>query len=350
MLYTVALMSVERMEIGVVGAGAWGTALADQLASMGHGTTLWSHEPEVAQEIRETGVNGTFLPGHRLQESIRATNDLDECVRGKAMIVVAVPSHHVRRVASGFRGALQRGTLLVSASKGIENETLMTMSEVYSDVLESNFHKHFAVLSGPSFAVEVARRMPTAVTIAAWDQRTAVRVQQAVSSTWFRGYTSTDVVGVELGGALKNVVAIAVGAMDGAGFGHNTRAGLITRALSEISRLAVRRGGNPLTVSGLSGLGDLILTCTGDLSRNRTFGFRLGRGERVQDILSSQRQVVEGYLTARSAHELVSQLGVEATILEHTYRFLHDNESGRPISEFVYDVMSRELKAEVAWV
>lgn len=342
-------MSVETMNVGVVGAGAWGTALADQLASLGHRTTLWCYEREVAEEIRETRHNGTYLAGHRLHELLRPTNDIVECVQDKQMVLVAVPSHHVRRIAGDIRGALARGTLLVSASKGIENETLMTMSEIYSDVLESNFHKHFAVLSGPSFAIEVARRMPTAVTIAAWDHRTAVRVQHAISSTYFRGYTSTDVTGVEMGGALKNVVAIAVGATDGAGFGHNARAGLITRALSEISRIAVRKGASPLTVSGLSGLGDLILTCTGDLSRNRTFGFRLGKGERVQDILSGQRQVVEGYLTARSARDLARQLGVDASILTSTYQFLHENNEGRPVSEFVYDVMSRELKPEFAY-
>jgi len=342
-------MSVETMDVGVVGAGAWGTALADQLACQGHRPTLWCFEREVAEEIRETRHNGTYLPGHRLHDMVRTTNDIVECVQGKQMVLVAVPSHHVRRLAGEFRGALPRGTLLVSASKGIENETLMTMSEIYSDVLESNFHKHFAVLSGPSFAIEVARRMPTAVTIAAWDHRTAVRVQHAISSTYFRGYTSTDVTGVEMGGALKNVVAIAVGATDGAGLGHNARAGLITRALSEINRIAVRKGASPLTVSGLSGLGDLILTCTGDLSRNRTFGYRLGKGERVQDILQGQKQVVEGYLTARSARDLARQLGVEAAILTSTYQFLHENSDGRPVSEFVYDVMSRELKPEFAY-
>jgi glycerol-3-phosphate dehydrogenase (NAD(P)+) len=340
-------MSNDTMRVGVIGAGAWGTALADQLAQKGHDVTLWCFEPEVADEIRASGVNSTYLPGHRVAPAIRPTVALDEALRESQMVVVAVPSHHVRRIATELRAHLPRSSYLVSASKGIENETLMTMSEIYSDVLESNFHKYFAVLSGPSFAVEVAKGMPTAVSIASWDQRTAVRVQHAFSTTFFRGYTTTDVIGVEIGGALKNVIAIAVGAMDGMGFGHNTRAGLMTRALSEINRIAVRKGANPLTISGLSGLGDLILTCTGELSRNRTFGLRLGRGEKVQDILSSQRQVVEGYLTARSAHDLVGQLGVEAAIIEKIYEYLHENEQARPISEFVYAVMSRELKPEV---
>lgn len=342
-------MDNERLRTGVVGAGAWGTALADQLARKGHQVALWCFEPDVADSIREARENSTYLPGHRLHEAIRPTTDLAEAVRDKDMVVVAVPSHHVRRIATAFRNDLGRTTMLVSASKGIENDTLMTMSDVYCDTLESNFHKYFTVLSGPSFAIEVAKGMPTAVTVAAWDVRTAVRVQHAISTTFFRCYTSTDVIGVEMGGALKNVVAIAVGAMDGMGFGHNTRAGLMTRALSEISRISVRMGANPLTLAGLSGAGDLILTCTGELSRNRTFGYRLGKGEKVHDILSGQKQVVEGYLTSKSAYHMIRQLNVEAAIFEQIYHYLHGNEEGRPISYFVHEVMSRELKPEVSY-
>ncbi len=342
-------MDTEVLRTGVVGAGAWGTALADQLARKGHQVKLWCFEPDVAASIRETRVNSTYLPGHSLHPAVIASNDLGEVVRDKDLVVVAVPSHHVRRIATEFRNDLGRTAILVSASKGIENDSLMTMSEVYSDTLESNFHKYFTVLSGPSFAVEVARGMPTAVTVAAWDMRTAVRVQHAISTTFFRCYTSCDVVGVEMGGALKNVVAIAVGAMDGMGFGHNTRAGLMTRALSEISRISVRKGANPLTLAGLSGAGDLILTCTGELSRNRTFGYRLGKGEKVQDILSGQRQVVEGFLTSKSAWHLIRQLHVEAAIFEQIYEYLHGNVEGRPISHFVHEVMSRELKPEVSY-
>ncbi len=342
-------MDNQVLRAAVVGAGAWGTALADQLARKGHTVALWCFEPEVAEAIRETRVNPTFLPGHTLHSSVQPTTDLGEAVRGSEMVVVAVPSHHVRRIATAFRNDLGRTAILVSASKGIENDSLMTMSDVYCDTLESNFHKYFTVLSGPSFAIEVAQGMPTAVTVAAWDLRTAVRVQHAISTTYFRCYTSTDVIGAELGGALKNVVAIAVGAMDGMGFGHNTRAGLMTRALSEIGRIAVRLGANPLTLSGLSGAGDLILTCTGELSRNRTFGFRLGKGEKVQDILSGQKQVVEGFLTSKSAYDLIRQLGVEAAIFEQIYNYLHCNTEQRAISHFVHEVMSRELKPEVTF-
>jgi len=342
-------MDNEVLRTGVVGAGAWGTALADQLARKGHQVDLWCFEADVAEAIGQTRVNAVYLPGHTLHQAVQPTTDLGKAVRGKDMVVVAVPSHHVRRIATQLRNDLGRTTILVSASKGIENDTLMTMSDVYSDTLESNFHKHFAVLSGPSFAIEVAKGMPTAVTVAAWDVRTAVRVQHAISTTFFRCYTSTDVIGVEMGGALKNVVAIAVGAMDGMGFGHNTRAGLMTRALSEISRISVRMGANPLTLAGLAGAGDLILTCTGDLSRNRTFGFRLGKGEKVHDILANQKQVVEGYLTSRSAYHLIRQLRVEAAIFEQIYHYLHDNEQGRPISHFVHEVMNRELKPEVSY-
>lgn len=343
-------MSSEKLVIGMVGAGAWGTALADQLAKKGHSVTMWCYEADVVEAIRETGTNHVYLPGYTVDRAIRVTTDLTEAVEKKEMVVVAVPSHHVRSLATQFRNDLGRDTVLVSASKGIENESLMTMSEVYSDVLESNFHKHYAVLSGPSFAIEVARGMPTAVSVASWDHQTAVRVQHAVSSTYFRGYTTTDVIGVEIGGALKNVVAIATGVIDGSGFGHNTRAGLITRGLSEMTRVAVRKGASPLTISGLSGLGDLILTCTSELSRNRTFGLRLGKGEKTQDVLTGQKQVVEGYLTARSAHDLIRLLSVEAAIIESTYEYLHENDQKRPISHFVYSVMSRELKPEVSYL
>lgn len=339
----------DKLRTAVVGAGAWGSALADQLAKKGHDVTLWCYEPEVADAIHRTRVNEVYLPGHSLHASVVPTNELIESVRDKDMVVVAVPSHHVRRIASEIGGHLGRNTWLVSASKGIENESLMTMSGVYSDALETNFHRNYCVLSGPSFAIEVAQGMPTAVTVAAWDHRTAQKVQQAFSSTYFRCYTSTDVIGVELGGALKNVVAIAVGAVDGMGFGHNTRAGLMTRALSQIARIGVPLGANPLTLSGLAGAGDLILTCTGDLSRNRTFGYRLGKGESVDAILSGQPQVVEGYLTSKSAYHLIRQLGVEAAIFEQIYMYLHENEDNKPIGHFVHNVMSRELKPEVTF-
>jgi glycerol-3-phosphate dehydrogenase (NAD(P)+) len=337
----------QTMRAGVVGAGAWGSALADQLAKKGHQVSLWCFESEVADAIASGRVNEVYLPGHALHHDVTPTTDLLGCVRGKDVVVVAVPSHHVRSIAQRIGHELGRDTLLVSASKGIENESLMTMSGVYSDALEINFHKNYSVLSGPSFAIEVAKGMPTAVTVAAWDHRTAKRVQEIFSSTYFRCYTSTDVIGVELGGALKNVVAIAVGAVDGMGFGHNTRAGLMTRALSQIARIGVPLGASPLTLSGLSGAGDLILTCTGDLSRNRTFGYRLGKGESVEAILSGQPQVVEGYLTSKSAYHLIRQLGVEAAIFEQIYLYLHENEDRKPIAHFVHNVMSRELKPEL---
>jgi len=337
----------QTMRAGVVGAGAWGSALADQLAKKGHQVSLWCFEPEVADAIAAARVNEVYLPGHTLHDDVTPTTDLLDCVRAKDVVVVAVPSHHVRSIAQRIGHELGRDTLLVSASKGIENESLMTMSGVYSDALEINFHRNYSVLSGPSFAIEVAKGMPTAVTVAAWDHRTAKRVQEIFSSTYFRCYTSTDVIGVELGGALKNVVAIAVGAVDGMGFGHNTRAGLMTRALSQIARIGVPLGASPLTLSGLSGAGDLILTCTGDLSRNRTFGYRIGKGESVETILSGQPQVVEGYLTSKSAYHLIRQLGVEAAIFEQIYLYLHENEDRKPIAHFVHNVMSRELKPEL---
>ncbi len=334
------------LRVGVGGAGAWGCALADQLAKKSYSVSLWCFEAEVAQSIAESRINEIYLPGHRIHPLVSPTTDLLSCVQDKDLVVVAVPSHHVRTIARQIGPALHRDSLLVSASKGIENDSLMTMSGVYSDALDINFHKIYCVLSGPSFAMEVAKGMPTAVTVAAWDHRTAKRVQEIFSTTYFRCYTSTDVVGVELGGALKNVVAIAVGAVDGMGFGHNTRAGLMTRALSQIARIGVPLGASPLTLSGLSGAGDLILTCTGDLSRNRTFGVRLGKGESVDAILSGQPQVVEGFLTSKSAYHLIRQLGVEAAIFEQIYEYLHENRDHKPIAHFVHQVMSRDLKPE----
>ncbi len=338
----------DHLSTAVVGAGAWGSALADQLAKKGHKVALWCFEAEVAATIRKTRINQIYLPGHRLHELVVPTTDLAAAVQNKEMVVVAVPSHHVRNIAERIGRQLGRNTMLVSASKGIENDSLMTMSGVYSDALETNFHKNYSVLSGPSFAIEVAKGMPTAVTVAAWDHRTARRVQSVFSSTYFRCYTSTDVIGVEIGGALKNVVAIAVGAVDGMGFGYNTRAGLMTRALSQIARIGMPLGASPLTLSGLSGAGDLILTCTGELSRNRTFGYRLGKGGSIDSILSGQPQVVEGYRTSKSVYHLIQQLGVEAAIFEQTYKYLHENSDAKPIAYFVHNVMTRELKPELA--
>lgn len=346
---TSTFAAVSSLEVAVIGAGAWGTALADHLARLGHRVSLWCFEPAVALSINTERVNTIYLPGHRIDGRVTATTELERAVRSKVLVVIAVPSHHVRSLATQLNACLRHDTLVVSATKGIETESLLTMSGVYSDVFTFNFHNQYCVLSGPSFAREVAQAKPTAVTVAAWNPRTAERVQQIFSTPSLRCYTSTDVIGVELGGALKNVVAIAVGAVDGIGIGHNARAGLMTRALAQITRIGVPLGANPLTLAGLSGAGDLILTCTSDQSRNRTFGLRLGQGQSVASVLSSQPQVVEGYLTSKSVYDLIRQLDVRASIFEQLYLFLHRNEDNRPITHFVERVLHQQLKAEMSY-
>jgi glycerol-3-phosphate dehydrogenase (NAD(P)+) len=260
------------------------------------------------------------------------------------MVVMASPSHAARDVARQICPLLPANVPIVTVAKGIENGTLLTVTEVLEDVLPIERHPYLAALSGPSFAHEVAQRQPTLVTVASVWERLAREVQRAFATDTFRVYTSTDVIGVQYGGALKNVVAIAAGCVDGLGFGLNTRAALITRGLAEISRAAVRRGGNPMTLSGLAGMGDLVLTCTGELSRNRQVGLALGRGERLADVLRDRRSVAEGVKTALSACQLADKLGIEMPIAREVYRILYEE---KPARRAVVDLMSRELKPEL---
>lgn len=334
------------MRVGVIGAGAWGTAIAKLLVERGHEVGLWAFEREVAEEIREHRVNGTYLPDVALPETIAATNDLAECVEGAEMVVCVVPSHVVRKVMSEAGPHVGPSVPIVSASKGIENETLMTMSEVLEDVLPIRCHSFLAYLSGPSFAKEVAQGIPTAVVVASYSEKLARAVQEAFAAPYFRVYTSTDVIGVEMGGALKNVIAIAAGAAVGMGLGDNSRAGMITRGVHEITRMAVRRGANPLTLMGLSGMGDLILTCYGPLSRNRMVGELLGRGKKLSEIVGQMRAVAEGVKTARSVHFLTAKLGVEMPISEQVYQVLYED---KPVHQALLDLMARELKREMSF-
>lgn len=334
----------DQFDVGVIGAGAWGTALAVHAARMGHPTVLWAYEPSVAAELENHRENKTFLPGVRLPDNLRGTSDLELAVRRSQILLTVMPTPHVARLATQMLPYLTDDHCIVSCSKGIDNESLETVNEIFERVLPRRLHLSLAYLSGPSFAAEVAAGMPSAVTVAAIDRRTAKHVQKQLSSERFRCYTSNDVVGVEMGGALKNVMAIAVGAADGLGFGHNARAGLITRGLAEITRLAVKKGGNPLTMQGLAGMGDLVLTCTGDLSRNRTVGIRLGKGESIDAILSSMTAVAEGVLTSKSAHRLAEQLHVEAPIIDHAYKVIYENLAPRAALE---GLMSRPLKDEL---
>ncbi|MGC4117050.1 MAG: NAD(P)H-dependent glycerol-3-phosphate dehydrogenase [Myxococcales bacterium] len=332
------------MRVTVVGAGAFGTSLAASLANSGNEVRLWAREPEIVAQVNEQHENAVYLAGVPLPAKVLATNDLQEAVDRAEMAVLAAPSHATRAVATSLEPILPAHIPIVCVAKGIENDTLLTMTEVLEDVFPTERHPYLSVLSGPSFAREVAMKLPTAVTVAALWERVAREVQKAFSFDRFRAYTSNDVVGVQFGGALKNVVAIAAGCADGLGFGNNARAALITRGLAEITRAAVRRGANPMTLAGLSGLGDLVLTCTGELSRNRQLGLALGKGMKMSEALKDKRSVAEGVKTTISAVGLADKLGVEMPIARETYRILFED---KPAKQAVVDLMTRELKAEV---
>lgn len=331
------------MNVAVLGAGAWGTALAKVLADKQNPTVIWSHRREVADTINEEHVNARYLPSALLPPTIRATHDLEEALRKADLVLVVIPSHGLRAVMRDARRFVPDSALLCSASKGIENDTLMLMSDVLLEELGHAVQPRLTYLSGPSFAKEVAARMPTTVVIAGTSERETEAVQRAFATDMFRTYTSHDVTGVELGGALKNVIAIAAGVGDGLGFGHNTRAGLITRGLAEIGRLATHRGANPLTLAGLAGMGDLVLTCTGELSRNRTVGLELGKGRKLPEILATLGHVAEGVKTTKSVFDISNKYGVDMPITAEVYRILYE---GKPPQQAVIDLMTRALSKE----
>jgi glycerol-3-phosphate dehydrogenase (NAD(P)+) len=326
----------------VVGAGSWGTALAMVLAEKGHDVTIWSYEAEVASSINERSQN-RYLQGVGLPPALRAETDLVAAVAGAELIVSVSPSQVVRSVMEVAGPHILPEALLVSASKGIEFGSLLRMDEVIAEVVPPRAMERFCALSGPSFASEVADRAPTAVVVASRDPSAAEEAQQAFQTPWFRVYTNSDVLGVELGGALKNVIALAAGMTAGLGYGHNTTAALIARGLAEITRLGVAMGARQATFYGLAGMGDLVLTCTGSLSRNRTVGFRLGRGESLDDILSDMTAVAEGVKTASAVHELAHRHGVEMPIAEQVYAIV---EEGRSASEALQALMRRDPKPE----
>ena len=327
--------------IAVVGGGAWGTALADLLARKGEQVTLWAREPEVVDSVNQRHVNDMFLPGAPLAATLAATRDIRAVVKDAQVIVSAAPSHAVRPVMHQVAGSLSGKPLVISASKGLDPEKLERPSAVLSEVLPAG--TPVAVLSGPSFALEVYQRQPTAVVAAAAYHGIAERAQHIFSTAHFRVYSHTDVIGVELGGALKNVIALAAGILEGLGLGFNTRAALITRGLAEITRLGVALGAQPMTFAGLAGLGDLILTATGALSRNRGLGVALGQGQSVAQALARTQAVVEGVNTARTAVALGERHGVELPISREVANVLFQN---KPPRQAVADLMERELKAE----
>jgi glycerol-3-phosphate dehydrogenase (NAD(P)+) len=327
--------------VAVVGGGAWGTTLADLLARKGDVVSLWAREPEVVAGINQSHLNRLFLPGSPVAEGVRAHGDLGEAVRGAEVVVSATPSHVVREVMARAAGAIAGRTLVVSVSKGLEPERLTTLSCALREVLPSG--TEIAVLSGPSFAQEVYAGWPTAVVAAAEDHAVAQRVQRIFSTTSFRVYSHTDVLGVELGGALKNVIALAAGILDGLGLGHNARAALITRGLAEITRLGVALGADAATFAGLAGMGDLILTATGILSRNYALGAELGRGARPEEALRARATVTEGVYTAKVAVALGERHGVELPISREVAEVLFH---AKPPRQAVGELMERALKAE----
>ncbi len=332
------------ISIGVIGAGTFGTALAKLLGERGYDLRIWVFEVDLCERMRKTGVNDVYLPEVTLPKNVRATNDLRETIEGRDLLLSVMPSHVVRSVMSRVAPLLDRPVPIVSATKGIENDTLMLMSEVLEEVLPEGYRDQLAYISGPSFAKEISKGLPAAVSVASFNPALSKRVQEIFSSTSFRCYTNPDVVGVEMGGAVKNVIAVAVGIADGMGLGQSARAALITRGLAEITRLSVRKGADPLTFLGLAGVGDLVLTCCGDLSRNRTVGLALGRGKTLSQVLSEMKMVAEGVKTTKATYDMAKKMNVECPIIEQTYAMLYEN---KPAADAFRDVMTRELKSEV---
>ncbi len=328
------------MNIGIIGAGGWGTALAQVAARNGHQVRLWARNQGLVDEINDKRTNSVYLPDVQLVEGVRATSDAT-LLNSDELIVIAVPTQYIRGVFSANAFDI-REKVVANSAKGIENKTLLRVSQLLKESCKID-RDNYAVISGPSHAEEVVREVPTTVVAASYDENTARCVQDVFNNTTFRVYRSSDVIGAELGGALKNVIAIAAGIIDGLGTGDNTKAALITRGLAEISRLGVELGANPLTFSGLSGLGDLIVTCDSRHSRNRRVGELIGKGQTLAEILAHSPMVAEGVATTESAYFLAQRHHVEMPIVEQVYEILFHNKSPR---QAIYDLMARESKSE----
>ncbi|MEW6125762.1 MAG: NAD(P)H-dependent glycerol-3-phosphate dehydrogenase [Acidobacteriota bacterium] len=333
----------QKKRIAVIGAGSWGTALALAAARNHHDVRIWAREAEVAESIRQHHRNPFYLSDIALPDNITATTSMAEALQDARFVIIVVPSHAMREVITQMRDHITEDTILMSATKGVENQTLMRMSEVIADVMKDKFVPRIAVLSGPSFAKEVARGEPTAIVVASRDSACREEAQFDLSCNSFRIYTNDDVVGVEIGGAVKNVVAIGAGVVRGLGLGYNAVAAIITRGLAEVTRLALRLGAKPETMAGLAGLGDLVLTCTGELSRNRYVGVELGKGRKLADILAEMREVAEGVKTTRAIYELSKQLNVDMPITASIYALLYED---KPATEAANELMGRPLKRE----
>lgn len=333
------------MKITVIGAGSWGTALAELADRCGHDVLLWAHEPEVVEKLTETRCNPIYLPSAKFSYRTEATNSLEQAAQFSSTVMMVTPSHHYRGVLGQLKPHLPGPVRIISGTKGIENSTLKRISEICADVLGDDLLTAFACLSGPTFAAELSRADPTAAVVASTDDEFAKEVQEALSCKYFRLYTTNDVAGVEVGNSMKNVMAIAAGIIDGIGLGSNTTAALITRGLHEMGKLSEALGGRPDTLAGLAGMGDLILTCTGALSRNRRLGTQLGQGKSLEQILSETREVAEGVKTTRSANDLAEKLGIEMPITREMFRVLYENEKPRTA---IQRLMTRALKPEDA--
>ncbi len=335
----------DRAEVAVVGAGNFGTALADLLAYQGYRVHLWVYETDLAEEMARTHENVRYVPGFRIHSDVLPSADIAQVVSGKPIVLFVTPAQVTRSVLEQAGPHLDPAAVVVCCAKGIEIASCRLMSEVMDEVLPEPNRGATAYLSGPSFARELMKRLPTVVTVASRDEEIAQLVQQVVACDFLRVYSTTDVVGVEVAGAVKNVMAIAAGIGDGLGFGHNARAALITRGLAEITRLGLALGAQPVTFAGLAGVGDLVLTCTGDLSRNRTVGLKLGAGMALDEIVRGMGQVAEGIGTTRAVYQLAEKLNVYMPIVEEVYRILYE---GKPPRQAVVDIMARPLRREDA--
>lgn len=331
--------------IGIIGAGGWGIALAKLLADKGEQTTLWCHGAESFRELQEKRESRTYLPGIVLPSSIKFTRSIEAAVTDKSLVICVVPSHTVRGVIASAASHVSSEATVLCGTKGLEEESLKTMGEVLVEIFGDPRKQRHAFLSGPTFAIEVARGLPAAVTVAARLEEIARDVQETMSTQNFRVYTSTDIVGVQMGGVIKNIIAIAAGISDGLNLGHNARAALITRGLAEMTRLAVRMGADSMTLAGLPGLGDLVLTCAGDLSRNRKVGIQIAQGTSLQEIIQGTQMVAEGIRNTRSVYLLSQRLGVEMPIVGQMYKVIYE---GKKPAEAVRDLMQRSLKPELS--
>ncbi len=331
--------------LGIIGAGSWGTALALLLAEKGHSFPLWVYEEDLCASMNSKRENTLFLPGFPLHQNIHPTASLKEAVAGKSILILVVPTHVMRQTIKNIKPHLKPGCLLINASKGIENETLCTIHQILEQELDVPHTS--AAISGPTFAKEIAQGLPSALVAAADTIETAERVREIFSTPKMKVFTSTDPLGVEIGGALKNVIAIATGICDGMQLGYNPRAALITRGLVEITRIGTAQGARPETFSGLSGMGDLVLTCTGDLSRNRNVGIQLGQGQKLNDITKNMKMVAEGIRTVKSAFALKNKFNIQAAIIEETYRVIYED---KPPQKALEDLMRVEIDTEFSGV